>query len=431
MAQNPPLKRFEDDVIIACENGQITAPRYLLSNSSCYLRRILLEFAEKYPGQKPMVILQDLKYNDVRILINYMHDGKLASSLDSSQTLQKAAEILCIDNLLGITKEHTTAYDPNVHRVVALEDRSSDQQNQQVTNNHQQTLHFTPQSLANLERGSMLANKQHQQHQQLNTSMLQHSLVNVNNINNSSVSQVAGINSGTSYSNSAYIENPQAYKRREKKNKQSPNKYPTSTNAINNAFNSPFNAQSAQYVYQQNAHSSRPRTFNSDDLGTSHIILEPAQIINSQQVQRKGSGKRKRVDLTPAVYAPQELGQNSDVKNRIRCPWCVKTLSSKYNLERHIKNIHGSAEQGLMNMQIISLGKYKVCPVCNKTMSSKFNLQRHMKNLHGGLTALPETTNSSSKNPSRYKVACQLCSKTLSHKYNLDRHMKNVHKTYQ
>ncbi|KAG9510779.1 Protein abrupt, partial [Fragariocoptes setiger] len=141
------------DVTIACEGGSFNAHRTILSSRSCYLRRLLVEFSERYPSQQPVVILNDLKLGDIRSLINYMYNNKLNVPFEPSSSIEQAAKILCIDSLLGIRSEHATTYSTDVHRVIALDQRFDQMNDIELSTDSHQSHSFLPQSLANLDQG--------------------------------------------------------------------------------------------------------------------------------------------------------------------------------------------------------------------------------------------------------------------------------------
>jgi uncharacterized C2H2 Zn-finger protein len=68
---------------------------------------------------------------------------------------------------------------------------------------------------------------------------------------------------------------------------------------------------------------------------------------------------------------------------RFQCPHCQKRLLSRYNLDRHVAELHG---------------EQKVCNTCQKKFGSKEALDRHELNVHQG----------------RQDLECEYCEKVLA-----------------
>ena len=88
---------------------------------------------------------------------------------------------------------------------------------------------------------------------------------------------------------------------------------------------------------------------------------------------------------------------------------CDYQSNKKCNMEMHQQSVH--------------LKKKFPCPVCNKNLSSKANLNSHVKNVHGkrlvgGVLEM---------NTSASGFRCKLCDYTTNRALHLDRHMLSVH----
>merc|ERR1712013_834865 len=68
------------------------------------------------------------------------------------------------------------------------------------------------------------------------------------------------------------------------------------------------------------------------------------------------------------------------------------------------------------------MGKYN-CPECNKTLSSRANLNSHVKNVHDKKIV----NGSLQKDPYKLKFLCKLCDYMTNRAMHLDRHMLSVH----
>ena len=81
-----------------------------------------------------------------------------------------------------------------------------------------------------------------------------------------------------------------------------------------------------------------------------------------------------------------------------KCKFCTKQLSTKSNLNIHIKLCHRSCTY------------FEVCEVCKAKFKRKSDLTRHEK-----------------KHADKYFL-CEYCDKKFSFKCNLVRHIKTIHK---
>jgi len=88
---------------------------------------------------------------------------------------------------------------------------------------------------------------------------------------------------------------------------------------------------------------------------------------------------------------------------------CEYKSNKKGNMEMHEKSVH-------LNI------KY-TCPECNKQLSSKANLNSHVKNVHDKKLI----SGNLEKNPFNLKFSCKLCAYTTNRAMHLDRHMLSVH----
>ena len=82
------------------------------------------------------------------------------------------------------------------------------------------------------------------------------------------------------------------------------------------------------------------------------------------------------------------------------CASCEQTFTSKYNMQRHVKNVHGEKKP-----------KHK-CTLCDATFNQKGNIKRHMAVVHDGVKPFE----------------CQYCGFCFGVKGFLIKHIQTVHK---
>lgn len=95
------------DCTLACDGGKISAHKVVLSACSSYLANILLE----HPVEHPIIILPELKIDDVKTLIHYMYTGELLKPTNSAHStrLLRTAYILSVNCLNDFLIPHTTS----------------------------------------------------------------------------------------------------------------------------------------------------------------------------------------------------------------------------------------------------------------------------------------------------------------------------------
>ncbi len=81
-------------------------------------------------------------------------------------------------------------------------------------------------------------------------------------------------------------------------------------------------------------------------------------------------------DVAPEEEEPEEPG----ILKPWKCEHCPSSFKQKYNLNKHIKQVHGDRER--MHMQHIRKNKKVVCPVCAKEYTHSASLKDHIIKKH-------------------------------------------------
>lgn len=91
------LKEEEDfiDVTLSCEETQYSAHKVVLSACSPYFRKLL----KSNPCSHPIVILRDVREEDLRLLLNFMYQGEVQVDQDRLTGFLRTAETLQIKGL--------------------------------------------------------------------------------------------------------------------------------------------------------------------------------------------------------------------------------------------------------------------------------------------------------------------------------------------
>lgn len=105
--QNNLLTVFEDhlnseafvDVTLACDSKVLKAHKLVLSACSPYFQSLLFN----NPDRHPIVFLKDVKFSEMRALLEFMYRGEVSVDQDSLGSLLKVAESLRIKGLAEVS----------------------------------------------------------------------------------------------------------------------------------------------------------------------------------------------------------------------------------------------------------------------------------------------------------------------------------------
>ncbi|CAG7819147.1 unnamed protein product [Allacma fusca] len=94
------LKESEDfvDVTIACDGKSLKAHQVILSAASPFFRKLLKD----NPCQHPIVILKDVRYQDMESLLNFMYHGEVQICQDDLTEFLRTAQTLQVKGLTDV-----------------------------------------------------------------------------------------------------------------------------------------------------------------------------------------------------------------------------------------------------------------------------------------------------------------------------------------
>lgn len=90
------------DVTLACEGLSLKAHKMVLSACSPFFQALFVE----NPCKHPIVILKDMRYMDLKAIIEFMYRGEVNVSQDQLSALLKTAETLKVKGLAEVTGEN-------------------------------------------------------------------------------------------------------------------------------------------------------------------------------------------------------------------------------------------------------------------------------------------------------------------------------------
>lgn len=106
------------DVTLACDGLSLKAHKMVLSACSPFFQSLFLE----NPCKHPIVILKDMKYSELKAIIEFMYHGEVNVAQDQLSALMKTAETLRVKGLAEVTNEKNStsnsAQDEPGHRSV-------------------------------------------------------------------------------------------------------------------------------------------------------------------------------------------------------------------------------------------------------------------------------------------------------------------------
>lgn len=89
------------DVTLACEGQSLKAHKVVLSACSPYFQSLFMD----NPCRHPIIIMRDIKYCDLKAVVDFMYRGEINVSQDQISALLKVAETLKIRGLTDVSGE--------------------------------------------------------------------------------------------------------------------------------------------------------------------------------------------------------------------------------------------------------------------------------------------------------------------------------------
>lgn len=90
------------DVTLACEGQSLKAHKVVLSACSPYFQSLFMD----NPCRHPIIIMRDIKYCDLKAVVDFMYRGEINVSQDQITALLKVAETLKIRGLTDVSGDH-------------------------------------------------------------------------------------------------------------------------------------------------------------------------------------------------------------------------------------------------------------------------------------------------------------------------------------
>lgn len=91
------------DVTLAVEGSHLKAHKMVLSACSTYFKELFVS----NPCKHPIVILKDMRFDDLKAIINFMYSGEVNVSQSQLAALLKTAEVLKVKGLTEVNDKQT------------------------------------------------------------------------------------------------------------------------------------------------------------------------------------------------------------------------------------------------------------------------------------------------------------------------------------
>jgi hypothetical protein len=118
-------------------------------------------------------------------------------------------------------------------------------------------------------------------------------------------------------------------------------------------------------------------------------------------------------DIQYHLYQQHHTFDNQMLPQNTSCPFCHKTLSTKYHLESHIKTCNLNPEIPHKKVEIMK----NECPYCQRMLGTKFTLEHH-------LTICKYNPSNQYLNDIKGEFRCTKCDYVTDRKWNLQRHLQ-------
>lgn len=201
------------DVTIGCEGRQVKAHKVVLSACSPFFENLFTE----NPCKHPIVILKDIRYADLKALVEFMYKGEVNVVQEQLPTLLKTAEALKIKGLAEVTGDGKADEKPNASVTPRPESPGSARRKRQRVRRkstdsaaHSDSEESVPKAsrtehddssmdgATSLDDGSQASLQPQSQQQQKEPSNVQNNAVTVNNSSLSSAAPNPATNNSTS-----------------------------------------------------------------------------------------------------------------------------------------------------------------------------------------------------------------------------------------
>ncbi|KAJ1529421.1 hypothetical protein ONE63_006200 [Megalurothrips usitatus] len=446
------LKAEQDlvDVTLTCGGRSVKAHKVILSACSPYFRSVFKE----NPCQHPVVILKDVRYDDVLALLSFMYQGEVFITQDQLSTFLETAELLQVRGLTGAVSpvkepaqpkgpQGTTLAPPPLSNILqktfsksatitptpgcSPANRSpslTPHQPKQASNSSKRPI--PPPARSSSPPSDVAINKEHlsapssPQHtakrrkatpRRVSTSSLASSDAGIDNANsNSSASDPSRVPDDSL----ALLEQVSV-------NISEVKQEPIDTNSDSALLENDMDHDEDGEVYNDHEDDDRDNDQGDDsrsgfymemdensDAGTSSLLARSLAGVSPRSADGGAAANNQTT--------PTDLTASDGVREGYFSNWSGGTLLNMENLANFAYSNGNALENGgglnrRSTTNSWSCMQPRSCAHCNRTFSNKFNLKQHIENVHTPSQALP----------------CQICNRSFKNKWYLRKHSVTAH----
>uniref|UniRef100_A0A0P5LPZ1 Zinc finger and BTB domain-containing protein n=1 Tax=Daphnia magna TaxID=35525 RepID=A0A0P5LPZ1_9CRUS len=122
------------DVTLACDGKQIQAHRVVLSACSNYFQELFVS----HPCQHPIVLLKDIRYEDLHTVIHFMYYGEVNIKHDQLNSILKTAEVLHVKGFADVADKESFSAALLTQQTRSLDNFPESQQQSEQSQEHQE-----------------------------------------------------------------------------------------------------------------------------------------------------------------------------------------------------------------------------------------------------------------------------------------------------
>ncbi|XP_053593802.1 broad-complex core protein isoforms 1/2/3/4/5 isoform X3 [Microplitis demolitor] len=407
------LRDDEDfvDVTLACDGKSLKAHRVVLSACSPYFRELL----KSTPCKHPVIVLQDVAFNDLHALVEFIYHGEVNVHQRSLSSFLKTAEVLRVS---GLTQQADSTERDELSRVRALAARTNHVPPHDKLSDEgfprggsPPTPHTpTPTTVQQLLRRAQIRRNERRTPDEHDDSIKRSRVpsppLNNNDATPTDFSMVKNHLSAKVEGNGLHDENSRiednikcepleltggngrtgGHNEDSSDSGAAASDRPPASASSNEHEHEPEHPSTPNYLPDSKLFSSTPGSFNFSMAalttdhnplsvkfsGLSHGLQTPDLAGTSQGT---GNGMHPASTLPTNIYS-MPLPTGGGINEPQECPYCRRTFSCYYSLKRHFQDKHEQSDV------------LYVCEFCNRRYRTKNSLTTHKSLQHRGSSGM-------------------------------------------
>ncbi|XP_015912678.1 myoneurin [Parasteatoda tepidariorum] len=407
-------KEYLCDVTLACDGISLKAHKLVLATASAFFRDLFLN----NPCSHPIVILPELKYTDMKALVDFIYCGQVNVSQNQLSKILKVANYLKIKGVQTKTVTDDDSYEINSPST-DIRENTTDPCSTEKPDAENSNMQVTETSLDPLE--SRLTESAHSESNiYCSKTYSTKPEVQIEEMDEAECGLNASyeINPSSLMEQSMTTENIMPTKSLDEKQMLAncESEYEDERSLLDLADDGNFSeVQNCHAYYNQELPYSKethPTTMSDKTLLKLPLICSNCQYV-----------------MTTLSDAQSHLNTNPNCRtSQFQCPLCPKVFIWPATLVKHFREQH----QGPGGTTRVTERLWYFCEVCRKPLLSKHALSLHRNKFHGHLVdsfqpSSPESANPAKRGRKQGTRVCRLCKRTFLSSADYQAHMQNFH----